>query len=79
MASTVYAETEPRNVAVNCRHCGNRIPFVRPQRLGSEIGLKCAKCERRMIYTAADLHAFGDPIKSQPRKPTGGLLARIFG
>jgi hypothetical protein len=79
MSSTFYADTEPRNVAVNCRHCRNRISFVRPQRLGPEIGLKCSKCERRMIYTAGDLHAFAEPIKTQPADPSVGLLARLFG
>jgi DNA-directed RNA polymerase subunit RPC12/RpoP len=78
MASTDYAETEPRNVAVNCRHCSNRISFVRPQRLCPEIGLKCSKCGRRMIYAAADLHAFADPIKAQPADVSVGLLARLF-
>jgi hypothetical protein len=43
MGIVVYAQTEPHNVAVNCRHCGNRISFVRPQRLSSEVGLKCSK------------------------------------
>jgi|RhiMetdeSRZDD1v2_1073273.scaffolds.fasta_scaffold2925472_1 hypothetical protein len=79
MENTGYADTEPRNVAVNCRYCSNRISFVRPQRLGPEIGLKCSKCERRMIYTAADLHAFADPIKAQSADPSVGLLARLFG
>jgi hypothetical protein len=79
MGVAVYANTEPHNVAVNCRHCSNRISFVRPQRLGSEIGLKCPKCERRMIYTAADLCGFGDPTKGQPTPPSAGFLERFFG
>jgi hypothetical protein len=79
MGIVVYAQTEPHNVAVNCRHCGNRISFVRPQRLSSEVGLKCSKCERRMIYAAADLLAFGDPTKARATEPSVGLLARLFG
>jgi hypothetical protein len=79
MGITFYAETEPRSLAVNCRFCGNKISFVKPQRLGSEIGLKCSKCERRMIYAAADLHAFAGPIKTQAADPSVGLLARLFG
>jgi hypothetical protein len=79
MGITFYAETEPCSFAVKCRFCGNKISFVKPQRLGSEIGLKCSKCERRMIYTAADLQVFGDPTKAQPTQPSVGLLARIFG
>ena len=67
------------NVAVNCRFCGNKIPFVKPERLGSEIGLKCPKCERRKIYAAADLHPFGGPTKTQPTQRRVGLLARLFG
>jgi hypothetical protein len=79
MESNVYAETEPCTVAVNCRHCGNRISFVSPRRLGSEVGLKCSKCERRMIYTAADVQVLGDRTKAQPTQPSTGLLARLFG
>jgi hypothetical protein len=77
MRSAVYAKTEPHDVAVSCHHCGNRISFVRPQRLSSEIGLKCPKCERRLIYTAAEVHAFASKAKSTD--PGVGLLARIFG
>ena len=61
----IYTETNLRNVAVNCRFCGNKIPFVKPERLGVEIGLKCPKCERRMIYAAADVYPFGGPTKTQ--------------
>src|SRR5215208_155292 len=75
----IYTETNPRNVAVNCRFCGNKIPFVRPERLGTEIGLKCSKCERRMIYAAADVYPFGGPTKTQVTQLGVGLLARLFG
>jgi hypothetical protein len=77
MGIVVYSQTESRNVAVNCRHCGNEISFVRPWRLGSEVSLKCFRCERRMFYTVVDLHTFND--KSQPKQPSAGLLARLFG
>jgi len=75
----IYTETNLRNVAVNCRFCGNKIPFVKPERLGSEIGLKCPKCERRMIYAAAEVYPFGGPTKTQATQPGVGLLARLFG
>src|SRR5215216_1689804 len=78
-APPIYTETNPRNVAVNCRFCGNKIPFVKPERLGYEIGLKCPKCERRMIYAAAEVYPFGGPTKTQATQPGVGLLARLFG
>jgi hypothetical protein len=69
MSSTVFRQVGPNHASLNCRHCSNRIFFVRPQRLGSEIGLTCANCGRRLIYTAADLAAVGDPIKGRPVPP----------
>jgi hypothetical protein len=69
MGLIVCAQSEPHDVAVNCRSCGNVISFVRPHRLGAEIGLKCSMCGRRMIYTAADLLSFGDSKKLSLRRP----------
>ncbi len=63
----------PPNVAVTCRSCGKEIPFVRPERPASEIGLRCPACDRRLIYPATDIHPFSAP---SARRTGSGIAGR---
>jgi predicted RNA-binding Zn-ribbon protein involved in translation (DUF1610 family) len=46
------------DAAVICTNCGKEIPFVKPKMRTMEFSFNCPHCNRRKIYTLADIRPF---------------------
>jgi hypothetical protein len=68
------------NVAVNCRFCGDDIPFTKPQAVATEFSLRCPRCDCRAIYPASEVHPFASaPVRRSGTAEQGGKRRWFFG